>query len=317
VYYPTNKLRIPVNKENALASGLVKQKDADLIVDYIDIDLPSAITKKSMMMLDIIAQNNWKRPIYFSGGSFDDAEYIWMKDYLQLDGMTYKLVPIRTERESSFDMGRIDTDLMYDVVKKWQWGNSGSEDIYHDTQTRIQGLSYRSNLARLMEQLIVEEKFEKAKEIIDLSLEKMPVEKFGFYTVVIPLIDGYYKVGEASKAKALFGKMKKIYQERLAYYAAMEIDEQYQNIDAIISDMESYRRNIDVLIDNNDRQAAEKETLIFNEYIDKFSHFYKDGADDEEMYVPDQDPDMQQGQLPSDTGNSAVQTTDTLLAPAN
>ena len=318
VYFPTGKIRIPVNKQNALSSGLVKQKDADLIVDYIDIELPSAITKKSMMMLDILAQNDWKRPIYFSGGSFDDAEYIWMKDYLQLDGMAYKLVPIKTERENGFDMGRIDSKLMYDIVKKWDWGNSGSQDIYHDTQTRIQGLSYRSNLARLMEQLISEDEFDKAEEIIDLSLEKMPVEKFGFYTIVVPFIDGYYKVGEANKAKTLFGKMKKIYQERLAYYAAMEIDEQYQNIDDIISDMESYRRNIDVLIDNNDRQTAEKETLIFNEYIDKFSHFYKDGADDEEMRLPDSNPDMQQSKLPTDTTNMtpAAQDSDSLLAPA-
>ena len=301
VYYPTNKIRIPVNKQNVLSSGIVKQKDADQIVDYIDIDLPSAITKKSMMMLDLIAQNEWKRPIYFSGGSFDDVEYIWMKDYLQLDGMAYKLVPIKTDRGNGFDMGRIDTDLMYGIVKKWNWGNSGSDDIYHDTQTRIQGLSYRSNLARLMEKLIEEEKFKKAKEIIDLSLEKMPVEKFGFYTIVVPFIDGYYKVGEAAKAKALFGKMKKIYQERLAYYAAMEIDEQYQNIDDIISDMEAYRRNIDVLIDNDDRETAEKETLIFNEYIDKFSHFYKSGSGDDELRLPDEDPDLEQSQLPSDT----------------
>ncbi|QCX01240.1 DUF2723 domain-containing protein [Aggregatimonas sangjinii] len=301
VYYPTNKIRIPVNKENALSSGLVKEKDSALIVDYIDIDLPGAITKKSMMMLDIIAQNEWKRPIYFSGGSFDDAEFIWMKDYLQLDGMAYKLVPIRTERDNGFDMGRIDTDLMYDIVKNWQWRNMGSDKIYHDTQTRIQGLSYRSNLARLMEKLIEEEKIEKAKEIIDLTLEKMPVDKFGFYTMVVPFIDGYYKVGEAGKAKELFGKMKKLYQERLSYYAGMSKDEQYQNIDAIISDMEAYRRNIDVLINNSDRQLAEKETLIFNEYIDKFSHFYQNEAEDGEISIPPQDPDMDGPKPPADT----------------
>ena len=112
-------------------------------------------------MLDMIANNDWKRPIYFSGGSFDSAEYIWMKDYLQLDGLAYKLVPIRTENKNSFEMGRIDSDLMYDIVKNWDWGNSGSEEIYHDPQTRSQGLSFRSNLARLMETLINENKIDK------------------------------------------------------------------------------------------------------------------------------------------------------------
>ena len=125
VYYPTKKIRVPVNKKNVLESGLVKEKDSAQIVDYIDFELPSAITKKSMMMLDILANNDWKRPIYFSGGSFDNAEYIWMKDYLQLDGMAYKLVPIKTERKNSFEMGRIDSELMFDIVTHWNWGNSG------------------------------------------------------------------------------------------------------------------------------------------------------------------------------------------------
>ncbi len=277
VYYPTNKIRIPVNKQHVLESGLVKEKDSALILEYIDVDLPTnAITKKSMMMLDILANNDWKRPIYFSGGSFDDAEYIWMKDYLQLDGMAYKLVPIKTERKNSFDMGRIDADLMFDIIKKWEWGNSGSPDIYHDPQTRIQGISYRSNLARLMETLLKENKIEKAKEVINIAMENMPVAYFGFYTFVEPFVDGYYKVGETKNARDLFEKLKTIYQERLQYYEGIPLDAQYGKIDDIISDMEAYRRIIDILIDNNDREMAEKETLIFNEYIDKFSHFYKD-----------------------------------------
>jgi tetratricopeptide (TPR) repeat protein len=283
VYYPTNKIRIPVNKKNVLESGLVKEKDSALIVDYIDIDLPqSALPKNRILMLDIMANNDWKRPIYFSGGSFDKAEYIWMKDYLQLEGLTYKLVPIKTQNQSSYEMGRIDTDIMYDIVKGWEWCNSGSPDIYHDPQTRTQGLSFRSNLARLVEALINENKIDKAKEIIDLAMENLPVESFGFYTFVEPFVDGYYKVGETQKARDLFQKLKKIYQERLNYYAGTPLDEQYENIEEIIGDMEAYRRNIDILIGNNDREMAEKETLVFNEHIDQFSHFYKDDLLEEE-----------------------------------
>ncbi|MGI9552410.1 MAG: hypothetical protein ACR2MT_14510, partial [Aurantibacter sp.] len=321
VYYPTNKIRIPVNKKNVLESGLVKEKDTALIVDYIDVDLPqSAITKKSMMMLDILANNDWKRPLYFSGGSFDDAEYIWMKDYLQLDGLVYKLVPIKTERESAFDMGRIDSDLMYDIVKQWDWGNSGSSEIYHDTQTRIQGISYRSNLARLAETLIQEEKIDKAKEIIDMSIENMPVEYFGYHTFVEPFVDGYYKVGETTKARALFEKLKIIYQERLEYYEGTAIDQQYEDIDEIIDDMSAYRRIIDILINNNDRETAEKETLIFNEYIDKFEHFYKDDILEEPEIQPSSgNPDMVDSMPVSDTvseDSAKTETeTDTVLVP--
>ncbi len=289
VYYPTKKLRIPVNKTNVLESGLVKAKDSALIVDYIDIDLPNIITKKSMMMLDIIANNDWKRPIYFSGGSFDDAEFIWMKDYLQLDGLAYKLVPIKTERPNGFEMGRIDTDLMYDIVKKWDWGNAGDPNIYHDTQTRIQGVTYRGNLARLMEALIKEGKIEKAKDVIDISLTNMPLDQFGYYTLVEPFIDGYYKVGETGKARELYDRLKNKYIERLDYYGSIPYDEKIRHGENILDDMTAYRRLVDILVTNKDREKGESETLLFNEYFDKF---YADNFEEEEEILSPLDPDL-------------------------
>ncbi len=309
VYYPTKQIRIPVNKKNVLESGLVKEKDSALIVDYIDIDLPQVLPKNRILMLDIMANNDWKRPIYFSGGSFDKAEYIWMKDYLQLEGLAYKLVPIKTQNRSSYEMGRIDTEIMYSIVKGWEWGNSGSPDIYHDPQTRTQGLSFRSNLARLVEALINENKIDKAKEIIDLAMENMPVASYGFYTFVEPFVDGYYKVGETQKARDLFHELKNIYQDRLNYYAGTPLDEQYENIEDIIGDMEAYRRNIDILIENNDREIAEKETLVFNEHIDQFSHFYKEDMLEEEPVLEEEDEAILDTLPLSDT--SAIDNTNT------
>ena len=220
-----------------------------------------------MNKLVSIANNDWKRPIYFSGGSFDRAEYIWMKEYLQLDGLAYKLVPIKTKNANAFELGRIDTELMYGIVKNWEWGNS-STNIYHDPQTRSQGLSFRSNLARLMEQLIEEGKTDKAKDIISIAMTNIPFEHFGFYAFVEPFLDGYYKVGDQTKAHELFEKLKKVYQERLEYYAGLDRYEQEQRLEDILSDMEAYRRNIDILIRNDDQAKAESETLIFNELLD-------------------------------------------------
>ena len=288
VYYPTNKIRIPVNKANVLASGLVKPEDADLILDYIDIDLPqSALPKNRILMLDIIANNDWKRPIYFSGGSFDKAEYIWMKEYLQMDGLVYKLVPIKTKNKNSFELGRIDTDLCYDIVTQWEWGNSGSSEIYHDPQTRSQGLSFRGNLARLTEQLIEEGKIEMAKTVIDIAITNMPVQHYGFYAFVEPFVDGYYKVGETEKARDLFNQLKKVYQERLTYYDAMDFDEQYNNIEEIIADLESYQRIVFIISDNQDEAFAEKESLILREYIGLFDDFVD--AEEERYNQPDLD----------------------------
>ena len=289
VYYPTDKIRVPVNRENVLKSGLVKEKDSSLIVEYIDIDLPGALAKNRILMLDILANNDWERPIYFSGGSFDSAEYLWMKEYLQLDGMAYKLTPIRTKNRSPFEMGRIDTDLMYDIVMNWEWGNSGDTGIYHDPQTRSQGLSLRSNLARLMEALIEENKIEKARDVIELAMNNMPLESYGFYTFVEPFLDGYYKVGETQKARDLFNSLKNIYQDRLEYYAGTSLDRQYEQLDEILADMEAYRRVIDMAIENDDRELAEKETQQFNELLDQFG-FYQDSFMDDLPELPQTPP---------------------------
>ena len=138
-------------------------------------------------MLDVIANNEWKRPIYFTGGSYGDDDYLWMKDYLQLDGMCYKLVPIRTpiDKRNPYDMGRIDTDKMYNIVKEWDWGNGNDPDIYHDPETRKNGLVYRSNLAKLIEELIKEKDFERAEEMLDLGMEQMPVDYYGLSLIHI------------------------------------------------------------------------------------------------------------------------------------
>mgnify|MGYP000742701123 CR=1 FL=1 len=162
-----------------------------------------------MLMLDILANNDWERPIYFTGGSYEEAEYIWMKKYLQLEGLVYKLVPIETDlgKENPYLMGRIDSDSMYDIVLQWDWGNSERTDIYHDPETRKNSISFRSNMARLAEQLINEKKYDKAKIIMDLAIEKMPLDYFGYYSLLVPFVDGYYRIDEEEKARDLSQKI--------------------------------------------------------------------------------------------------------------
>ncbi|MDD7885605.1 DUF2723 domain-containing protein [Flavivirga sp. 57AJ16] len=291
-YLPTEFLRIPVNKENTLSSGIVKPEDADKIVPYIDINIKGgALYKNRLLMLDIVANNEWKRPIYFTGGSFGDDDYLWMKDYLQLDGMCYKLVPIKTpvDRANPFDMGRVDADLMYEKVKKWDWGNSGSPDIYHDVETRKNSITYRGNLARLIETLINEEKLDKAEEIADIAMKNMPVEYFGYYTLLEPYISAYYEVGNKEKAQRLFKDVAKKYQENLSYYSSLKTDNQERLFEDIYTDIQRYKGLVDVLIEY-DIEFAQTEGDIFNNHLRSFKHFY--GDEPEEEIVPKVEKDI-------------------------
>ena len=288
VFYPTNKIRLPVNKENVIESGIVNKEDKDLIVDYIDIDLPeSIITKNQILMLDILANNDWKRPIYFTGGSYEDSEYIWMKDYLQLDGLVYKLVPIRTpiDRSNPYEMGRVDSDLMYEIVKKWSWGNSESTEIYHDPETRKNSISFRSNLSRLSETLILEGQYDKAEEIIDLAFEKMPIDFYGYYSLWTPFIEGYYKIDKDLKAHDVVKKISLKYSDRLNYYSSLEIFNQYNVGEEIISDIERYRNLIETMLVFDTSEITVEEIKRFISSSEKFNFIY--GEFDYYMSVSD------------------------------
>jgi len=286
-YLPTTSIRVPVDKATVLKNGIVKEKDTDKIVPFVDLKISGgALYKNRLLMLDIIANNNWERPIYFTGGAFSDEDYIWMKDYLQLDGLCYKLVPIKTpvDRANPFDMGRVDTDLMYDKVMSWDWGNSGSDNIYHDVETRKNGITYRGNLARLLEQLINEDKLDKAEKIADLAMEKMPVDKFGFYTLLEPYISGYYEIDKKEKARQLYTDVARKYQENLTYWSELSIENQTRYLDEIITDIERYRGLVDVLVIYNDEDFAMQETEKFNNFLKLFQHFT--GEDEEEAQTP-------------------------------
>ena len=279
-FYPTNKIRIPIDKNTIIKNKVVAAKYFDSIVPYIDIDIKgSALYKNRLMMLDILANNNWKRPIYFSGGAFDNEDYLWMKDYLQLDGMVYKLVPIRTpiDKEAGpMDMGQIDTDKMYANVMKWDWGNSDSNKIYHDPETRRNSITYRTNLARLMDKLIAEGKNSKAENIIDLAMTKMPLDKFNYYSVIEPFAKGYYEIGKKEKARQLLEKLMTKYKENLNYYGSLNPADQSDIAIDVITDIERYRSLLQVMKENGDMSFYNKNRAVFNTYIKMFEHFERE-----------------------------------------
>ena len=277
IYYPTNQIRVPVNKENVLKSGVVKPEDAELIVDYIDIDLPtSGLYKNRLMMLDILHNNDWERPIYFTGGSYDDSEYFWMKDYLQLDGLVYKLVPIKTpiDPNNPYQMGRIDANQMYDIVMKWDWGNSDSPDIYHDPETRKNSISFRSNITRLANALIEDKQVEKAITVLDLAMDKMPIETFGYYSLVTPIASAYYRAGATEKAQQIVQKLAAGFHEYMRYYAQWDNDDQLALMEDLVGNVERYKSLLTEVV-----QARDYETLaaIYNRFYESilpFSYIY-------------------------------------------
>ncbi len=258
--YPTNKIRLTVDKEAVLKNGIVDQKDADSIVPYIDITVSeAALTKNRILMLDILANNNWERPIYFTGGAQAAEEYIWLKDYLQLDGLAYKFVPIKTPIKNSnfMDMGRINTESMYKHVKEWTWKNSNG-NIYVDPETRKNGISFRNSLGRLADEFIKEGDFAKAEEMLDLSVDKMPIDQYGYYRLIIGYIESYYKIDKPEKARVIVDYLVNNFQESISYYSSVSSLELTQNFSDLEGTLDLYRYIIATVQEYDTEDYTEK-----------------------------------------------------------
>ncbi len=219
-FLPQHKLSLPVNKENVLRAGIVKPEDAHLIVDELHLDIKaSTLEKPEMMILDMLAELDWERPVYFVQPTL--LKNLGIMDYLQYDGFAYRLVPIKTPVESVSQMGRIDTDLLYhNFMEVYRYGNVADPEVYIDNFSRynLNSIQVRGGFARLAEALVAEGDKERAVEVLDRGMEVLPFSKLPHGYQSFPYIDAYYTAGDEEKGDALTREFAHDITQKLYYY---------------------------------------------------------------------------------------------------
>ncbi len=217
---PSRTIRIPVDAAKVIASGTVKPEDADKIVPYIDIKLKgNSILKSQLIVLDILAHNKWERPIYFVTGYQNDA--LGLEEYFQLEGLAYRLVPIKSENKSWVDYGRIDTDILYEnMINKFVWGGANVKGVNIDYNHRrtILVIRARLNYARLAKALVAQGKNEKAIKVLDFCMNALPLDKITYDPYVPDIIDAYFEAGDTVKAVNMTNALCDYYYGHLDYY---------------------------------------------------------------------------------------------------
>ena len=222
-YVPGRRIAIPVNKDNAIAAGIVKEEDRDLIVDTVYINISErkrSIEKSEMMLLDLLANFDWKRPICFTQVYI--LQDFGLLDYLQHDGYAYRLVPILTPYKSSWDIGRIDTEWAYPrLMETFRYGNLANEDVHvdHFLQYNLSASKARESFARVAKQLIAEGRDDDAKKALDKGLEVLPSPKIRYTDAnTYPFIEAYYGLGEWEKGDKLLTDYANVLIEYIEYY---------------------------------------------------------------------------------------------------
>ena len=199
VYFPMSKLKFDVNKENAIKQNIVLEKDTSLIENELLIDFEKnqvrGLDKKSLMILDLLEKNDWERPIYFAitiGDPNQNPEpFLFLNDYLQLDGMVYQLVPIKNTNNES---GRINSHILYDnLMNKFNWGGIDlDQHVYIDETNARMIRNFKNIFNRLTSKLIDEGDLEKADSVIQKSLSTLRKELIPLEIYDLPLLENYF-----------------------------------------------------------------------------------------------------------------------------
>lgn len=225
---PVTKFILPVNKENAVKAGIINASDLPNVANQIMIDYKAnTLYKSNLMMLDLLANFDWKRPVSFSSGGIYDSENIfYLDEYLQFDGFSYRLIPIHTPQTADGDLGRVDGNSLYNVVKNYRWGNFKDLNTHFDETATSNIISYRSSASRAAAALALSGQKAKALELLDLAAKEIPAEKYNDPRSLSSMVYGYIVAGQEQKALKLADVLKKGIFEEYEYYLKLSPHDQ-------------------------------------------------------------------------------------------
>ncbi len=213
---PSGTMILPVDVNAVRKMNIIKPELNAFIKDTIQWSMGNkSIFKSDLIMLDIIATNDWKRPIYFSG-TLSGENYLNLKEYMQLEGYTYRLLPVKVPGATD---GYANSDLMYDnLMNKTSWRELDNADTYYDgTFKGSPVFSARIAFMRLIDQLIREGKTDKAKAAMNKILTVMPDKSIPYDQITANYVGSLFSLGETKKAIEVADVMAKRAESVLKY----------------------------------------------------------------------------------------------------
>jgi len=221
--FPTKNIKVPVDTNLVRQNGTVNP--GDTVLSEIDFTIPkNALMKNESAILNIIAANNWKRPIYFTSPYGD----LGFQQYLRTDGLTYRLVPAKNSE--------VNEDWAYDVMmKKFAFGNANVPGVYFDEENRRHLNTLRMQYAQVASNLADNGKKEEAKNLLERCDKNMLQQNFPYGLasrrqqqdqISYQFLIASYKAGDTVLAKKVSDALRTDLEQQIMYFNSLDDNRQ-------------------------------------------------------------------------------------------
>ena len=221
-YIPTKTFMLPVDSSLIMQTKTIRPGLANEMTDTMQWTInKNYIAKNEIMVLQLLANNNWKRPVYYAITVSRD-NYMDLDKYFQIQGLAYRIVPIKADN-SDGQTGSIDTKIMYDnMINKFKWGNIQDPKVYLDENNLRMLTNFRNNFSRLAESLINEGKKDSARIVLDECLRLMPNDRVPYNFFNLSMIQSYYRLNETEKANDMAKTLAFVTNDELRYFISLD-----------------------------------------------------------------------------------------------
>lgn len=220
---PTDSIVIKLDKEAIRRSGMmIPQALGDSIPDYMHISLKGkrALYKSELMMLEMLANCNWERPIYMAI-TVGSENHMNLSDNFMQEGLVYRITPFNT---TALD-ARIDSEKMYDnLMNKFKFGGIENPKVYIDENIMRMCYTHRRLFGMLVNQLLKEGKKDKALKALDYSEKVIPgnTVPHDFQSGSKDMAEAYYILGENAKGAKIMDDIATKSVEYLTWYLSLD-----------------------------------------------------------------------------------------------
>ncbi|MCX6247459.1 MAG: DUF2723 domain-containing protein [Bacteroidetes bacterium] len=271
-FFPSKKVKLAVDSAACIKYGIVPKYLAGKMVDTIYWTIrTNQLYKNDVMLLDLVANNHWKRPLYFASPS--SVNHCFNVDSFSLVvGWVYKFMPVKASNDDYIpNMGGVDPLTSYDLLmNKFAWGNLNDPHVYLDPESLNNQARPKTNMLRTTQALIEMGRKKEALKLMDKYFELFPDSRFTYDMYTMPFAEMYYKLGDTAKANKILVRLGEIYSQNLDYYYMFKGDKREYYSKDIEQALGILRRLNYVAEEHKQVKLASKMDALFQQELKKY-----------------------------------------------